>query len=338
MKIQEADAKSLLVAQGLPVPPGRSPTPPPRRAPPPSGSSPTGAAAGRDQGPGPRRRPGQGRRREARRRPPTRPRPSPRRSSASRSRASRSARSSSGRPPTSSRSSTSSAVLDRASRRILAHGLRRGRRRDRAGRRGATPTRSSRSHADPLLGLLDCQARELAFALGLGGAPARRPSAIAKGLVRTMLAYDADLVEINPLAIVREHGADGAAVERLAASTPRSPSTTPRLSRHPELEALRDPDEEDPADSEAREAGPHVHQARRHDRLHGQRRRPGDDDDGPRQARRRRAGELPRHRRRRAGRQGRRGDAPDPRRPEGERDPRQHLRRASPAATRSPAA
>src|SRR5438445_3053477 len=71
---------------------------------------------------------------------------------------------------------------------------------------------------------------------------------------------------------------------------------------------------------------PDLHQARRHDRLHGQRRWPGDDDDGPRQARRRRAGGLPRHRRWGAGREGRGGDAIDPRRPEGGRDPREHLR------------
>ena len=85
-----------------------------------------------------------------------------------------------------------------------------------------------RVHADPHLGLLDWQAREMAFAMGLG-AHLKAAVAIAKGLVRTMLAYDADLVEINPLAIVRETGADG--TERSSAqsaSTPRSPSTTRR--------------------------------------------------------------------------------------------------------------
>ena len=40
-----------------------------------------------------------------------------------------------------------------------------------------------------------------------------------------------------------------------SASTPRSRSTTPALPRHQELETLRDPDDEDPADREAREAG-----------------------------------------------------------------------------------
>jgi succinyl-CoA synthetase beta subunit len=41
----------------------------------------------------------------------------------------------------------------------------------------------------------------MAFRLGLG-AHLKDAVAIATGLVRTMLAYDADLVEINPLAIV----------------------------------------------------------------------------------------------------------------------------------------
>ena len=94
-----------------------------------------------------------------------------------------------------------------------------------------------------------------------------------------------------------------------SASTPRSRSTTRRLARHPGLEAMRDLDEEDPIDVEARAAGPQLHPARRRHRLHGQRRRAGDDHDGPGQARRRRAGQLPRHRRRRTVRQGRRGDA-----------------------------
>ena len=115
-----------------------------------------------------------------------------------------------------------------------------------------------------------------------------------------MRAYDADLVEINPLAIVREGGPGGTPVERLVCLDAKITLDDSALVRHPGLEDLRDPDEEAPEDVEAREAGLTLHPARRHDRLHGQRRRPGDDDDGPRQARRRRAGQLPRHRRRRA--------------------------------------
>jgi succinyl-CoA synthetase beta subunit len=111
-----------------------------------------------------------------------------------------------------------------------------------------------RRHADPLLGLLDYQAREFAFEMGLGG-HLKAAVAIAKGLVRTMLAYDADLVEINPLAIVRESDAAGAVVERLVCLDAKVTLDDSALPRHLELEALRDPDEEDPADREAREAG-----------------------------------------------------------------------------------
>ena len=106
-----------------------------------------------------------------------------------------------------------SAVLDRAERRILLMGSAEG---------GVEieqvavdhPEAIIRRHADPILGLLDFQAREFAFEMGLG-AHLKAAVAIAKGLVRTMLAYDADLVEINPLAIVRETGPDGVPVERL---------------------------------------------------------------------------------------------------------------------------
>jgi succinyl-CoA synthetase beta subunit len=109
-------------------------------------------------------------------------------------------------------------------------------------------------HADPSLGLLDFQARRMAFALGLGG-HLKAAVAIAKGLVRTMQAYDADLVEINPLAIVRETAIDGSVGERLVCLDAKVTLDDSALPRHPELEALRDPDEEDPADREAREAG-----------------------------------------------------------------------------------
>ncbi|MDH4143355.1 MAG: succinate--CoA ligase subunit beta, partial [Chloroflexota bacterium] len=78
---------------------------------------------------------------------------------------------------------------------------------------------------------------------------------IAKGLVATMRAYDADLVEINPLAIVRETGPDGGLVERLVCLDAKITLDDSALGRHVGLEELRDPDEEAPEDKEAREAG-----------------------------------------------------------------------------------
>jgi succinyl-CoA synthetase beta subunit len=146
-----------------------------------------------------------------------------------------------------------SAVLDRAAGRILLMGSAEG---------GVEieqvaaehPEAIIRRHADPLLGLLDFQARDLAFAMGLGG-HLKAAVAIAKGLVSTMQAYDADLVEINPLAIIRETGPDGGLVERLVCLDAKVTLDDSALARHAGLEELRDPDEEAPADREAREAG-----------------------------------------------------------------------------------
>ncbi len=145
------------------------------------------------------------------------------------------------------------AVLDRAERGILLMGSAEG------GVEIETvaetnPEAIIRRHADPNLGLLDFQARELAFAMGLG-AHLKDAVRIAKGLVTTMRAYDADLVEINPLAIVRETGPDGSTVERLTCLDAKLTLDDSALGRHPVLEELRDPDEEAPEDKAAREAG-----------------------------------------------------------------------------------
>jgi succinyl-CoA synthetase beta subunit len=109
--------------------------------------------------------------------------------------------------------------------------------------------------AHPHLGLLDYQARQVAFALGLGGEFLAPAVTIAKTLVGVMVANDADLAEINPLAIVRER-ADGGG-ERLSLQCLDAKITIDdsALARHPELEALRDVDEEDPVDVEARAQG-----------------------------------------------------------------------------------
>jgi succinyl-CoA synthetase beta subunit len=137
------------------------------------------------------------------------------------------------------------AVLDRAARKVLLMGSAEGG--VEIEQVAATnPDAIVRIHADPLLGLRDWQARELAFRLGLGR-HLKATVAIAKGLVRTMLANDADLVEINPLAIVREGGE-----ERLACLDAKVTLDDSALFRHPDHEKLRDPDEEAPADAEAR--------------------------------------------------------------------------------------
>jgi succinyl-CoA synthetase beta subunit len=119
----------------------------------------------------------------------------------------------------------------------------------------AKPDAISYIHAHPHLGLLDYQARLLGYDLGLG-AHLREFAAIAKGLYATMIANDADLVEINPLAIVRTvESTSGQAVERLECLDAKITLDDSALPRHPQLEAMRDLDEEDPVDVAAREQG-----------------------------------------------------------------------------------
>jgi succinyl-CoA synthetase beta subunit len=145
------------------------------------------------------------------------------------------------------------AVLDRAERGILLMGSAEGG--VEIEQVAATnPAAIIRRHADPSLGLLDFQAREMAFAMGLGG-HLKAAVAIARGLVATMRAYDADLVEINPLAIVNEGVENGTPVERLVCLDAKITLDDSALARHPGVEDLRDPDEEAPEDREAREAG-----------------------------------------------------------------------------------
>jgi succinyl-CoA synthetase beta subunit len=142
------------------------------------------------------------------------------------------------------------AILDRASRRIVLMASAEGGVEIEEVAR-ANPGAIHRVAAHPLLGLLDYQARELAFAIGLAGPHLREVVRIARGLVGAMKANDADLVEINPLAVVLERGPDGD-VERLACLDAKMTLDDSALPRHPELEQLRDLDEEDPAEGEAR--------------------------------------------------------------------------------------
>ena len=145
------------------------------------------------------------------------------------------------------------AVLDRASRRVILMGSAEGGveiEQVAAERPQAIVT----IPAHPLAGFLPFKARQMAFRLGLGD-HLKDAVAIATGLVRTMHAYDADLVEINPLAVVREAGAAGAVSERLQCLDAKITLDDSALARHAGLEDLRDPDDEDPADRAAREAG-----------------------------------------------------------------------------------
>ncbi len=146
------------------------------------------------------------------------------------------------------------AIIDRASRRIvLMASAEGGVEIEEVARQN--PGAIHRVSADPELGLLAFQARTLGLAIGLRDPLLSPFVAIAQGLYATMKANDADLVEVNPLAIVAETGADGAATQRLVCLDAKITLDDSGLSRHKGLESLRDLDEEDPTDAQARRLG-----------------------------------------------------------------------------------
>jgi succinyl-CoA synthetase beta subunit len=89
--------------------------------------------------------------------------------------------------------------------------------------------------------------RVLASRLGFKGDQAAQFQKIVEGLYATALATDASLVEINPLVVT----ADG----RVAAVDAKLSIDDNALYRHPDLEDLRDKDEEDPLEVMAGEMG-----------------------------------------------------------------------------------
>jgi succinyl-CoA synthetase beta subunit len=111
-----------------------------------------------------------------------------------------------------------------------------------------TPEKILTVHVDPVLGLAAYQARKLAFALGLGekkqlGAFVKLVSA----LYRCFLAEDCSLLEINPLVVTRAGD--------LVALDAKVTFDDSAEFRHPDWEALRDTDEEDPIELQAKRAG-----------------------------------------------------------------------------------
>ena len=96
---------------------------------------------------------------------------------------------------------------------------------------------------DPATGFQPFHARRLAFGLGLAGAAARSGAELLANLHRALVDLDASIVEVNPLVLT---GAGG-----VVALDAKMSFDDNALYRHPELEALRDEDEEDPAEVEA---------------------------------------------------------------------------------------
>jgi succinyl-CoA synthetase beta subunit len=99
----------------------------------------------------------------------------------------------------------------------------------------------------PLIGLQEHEVRRVGSFLGLPAELRKEFAAVLRGLYDAFVEADADLAEINPLVITT----DG----RLLALDAKIVLDESALYRHPDLEAMRDLNEEEPAETAAREAG-----------------------------------------------------------------------------------
>lgn len=110
-----------------------------------------------------------------------------------------------------------------------------------------TPEKIVSIHIDPLLGLRDYQARDIALGIDLPREHWKSFVQIARGLWEAYIACDANLAEINPLVIT----ADG----RLLAVDGKMVLDDNALYRHPDLAEMRDLDAEAQSEIEARKYG-----------------------------------------------------------------------------------
>ncbi|MFZ3079794.1 MAG: ADP-forming succinate--CoA ligase subunit beta [Bellilinea sp.] len=110
-----------------------------------------------------------------------------------------------------------------------------------------TPDRIVRLHIDPLLGLREYQARDVAVAIDLPKDYWRQFMTVADGLWRVFVENDATLVEINPLVITKE--------KRLIALDGKMVIDDNALFRRPDIAEKRDLDVEAPEEISARKYG-----------------------------------------------------------------------------------
>jgi succinyl-CoA synthetase beta subunit len=110
-----------------------------------------------------------------------------------------------------------------------------------------SPEKILKAAVNPDAGLLPCQARRLAYDLGFIGDQVPKAETIMTALARVFLDKDCSLAEINPL-VVTPSG-DVVALDAKMTFDDNA------LFRHPDIEALRDESEEDPAELRAAKTG-----------------------------------------------------------------------------------
>jgi succinyl-CoA synthetase beta subunit len=109
------------------------------------------------------------------------------------------------------------------------------------------PEKIHRLHVDPVVGLAPYQARSIGFLLGLGKDQVGKLTKLLVGLYDLFVKEDCSLCEINPLVVTKQ-----GEVVALDAKINLDDNAD---FRHREWAELRDRDEEDPVELEAKEAG-----------------------------------------------------------------------------------
>jgi len=101
--------------------------------------------------------------------------------------------------------------------------------------------------ANPLIGLQPFQAREVAAGIEMPRALLSAYMGVCDGLYRALVSSDATMAEINPLVLTKQG--------TLLAVDAKMIVDDNALFRHPDLEQARDPEDETPAEREARTFG-----------------------------------------------------------------------------------
>jgi succinyl-CoA synthetase beta subunit len=107
----------------------------------------------------------------------------------------------------------------------------------------ATPEKIIKVAIDPATGIMPFHARKIAFGLGLEGAQIKSASKFIMALYKAFTDLDCSMVEINPLVVTG--AGDVIALDAKVGFDDNA------LYRHPDVEEMRDEDEEDPAELEA---------------------------------------------------------------------------------------
>ena len=106
-----------------------------------------------------------------------------------------------------------------------------------------TPEKIVTEPLNPLLGVSPFLGRKIAFTLGLQDKQVNQFAALLVSIYKAFLETDASLVEINPLVVTK----DG----RVLCLDAKMSFDDNGLFRHPDIRELRDPNEEDPDETEA---------------------------------------------------------------------------------------